>query len=83
MTSKKARNRAMGQLRRFRIALETIEGLTFEDVKSQNKLGEVYKIAHVALGRCKNKHQDWFIDMLSCNNALKELGIIDDDQKRY
>jgi len=38
-------------------ALEAIEGLCSLDENSRDVV--IYKIAHVALGKCENPHDDW------------------------
>ena len=64
------------QLKLRRIALETIEGLclVYDDDKSQDFAGDVYKFAHVGLGGCE--HPTWVTELLQAHSDLKDSGVI-------
>ena len=58
-------------------ALIAIEGLTFPDVamSDEEKLTDIYKFSHIAVGRCSNKHEDWHIELDNCIKFLEKAGI--------
>jgi len=60
-------------------ALKVIEGLTilYEDGRkthkdAENILEEIYQYSHIALGSCKNKHENWIKQMEDMYKALKK-----------
>ncbi len=41
-------------------ALEVIEAMTCNDDFAEDKLlSTIYMFSHIAVNRCKNKHEDW------------------------
>ena len=58
--------------------LHIIEGITFPDflLSDKDKLNMIYKYAHIGVGNCKNKHEDWVKDAETTEKALKKFGII-------
>lgn len=60
------------------MALAVIEGLTSEDInlKPEKRIERIYKYAHIAIGSCKNKHEDWKAEMQTDYRDLKKAGII-------
>lgn len=65
-----------------RRALRVIEGLTFSDIANdpQDKIEEIYKYAHIALGDCKNQHDDWNDELLAAEKELIKMGIISEEK---
>ena len=59
-------------------ALETIEGLTFDDIKmtTKTKLSKIYMFAHIAQDKCKNPQVGWVMELDETYNALKKAGIL-------
>ena len=54
-------------------ALEAIENFILSDIimSPEKKLEQIYMFAHVALGRCKNKHKDWEEELNKFHKALR------------
>jgi len=49
----------------------------FKKNNPQKFVEDVYKIAHIAGGRCKNRHDDWIEEVLKIEKGLVEAGYID------
>ena len=73
--------RQADRLEQLERALLAIEGLTYLHPDLEDKLnGQIYTIAHGALGFCHgcNKHGNKMLDSIEeAENALKELNIVD------
>jgi hypothetical protein len=59
-------------------ALELIEALCYPDnlMTPENRLDQIFKIAHVACSGCKNLHMDWRRDLNKMYDEWKKAGII-------
>ena len=65
-------------------ALELIEEIsssigcvTQKEVTVNRKdIDDIYMFAHVALGRCENKHKDWVDKLNKTHKELKDRGIL-------
>jgi len=55
-------------------ALEVIEGICLLDEKDVCK--PFYRVAHVALGRCGNPHEDWRKELDKLHRHLVKDGVI-------
>ena len=58
--------------------LKTIEGITFEDfaISSEKKVEMIYRFAHIGVGSCQNKHEDWLKECRQVEKSLIKMGII-------
>jgi len=73
--------RDCGRLERLERALLIIDGLCLEEMDTDTKLiAQIYKVAHVALGKCENPHEYWLDEIDQLQETLKEANIVDCDQ---
>ena len=58
--------------------LKTIEGITFEDfaISPEKKVEMIYRFAHIGVGSCQNKHEDWIKECEQTGKSLRQMGII-------
>ena len=58
-------------------AMKAIEGLTFEDVGGppEEKLADIYRLAHAALNHCPNPHLDWKEEIVKTHKIMVEIGV--------
>ena len=73
---KKARRRKINNYLLIR-AMKAIEGLTSEDVcmSPENKLSEIYSMAHASLNHCNNNHDDWKKQIIVTHKAMVKIGV--------
>ena len=67
---------------RLERALLVIDGLCLEEIDVDTKLiNQIYRVAHSALGACKNPHESWVSEIDELQEGLKKARIVDCDKE--
>lgn len=58
-------------------AMKAIEGLTYDDVamSDKEKVSAIYRMAHAALNKCNNNHEDWKHEIIQTHKAMVAIGV--------
>jgi hypothetical protein len=58
-------------------ALKAIEGIVSEDVAMplQEKVDLIYELAHAALNKCNNNHDDWKQKIIATHKTMIAMGV--------
>ena len=60
------------------VALSVIECMTLGDfIITEGIVNAIYKFSHIALGKCRNPHDDWRNELFELHAKLVERGQID------